>query len=137
MVKDRLLDAIFAATDMKLKNYFENFETPEFSEEKWALLNPVEFSYSGYAEEGQTDQKYEEFKDYVTSKEAMIWAKKDRSQLMTTVMKSQDLTDECLKKAEYYSRMIREAFDDSTWPEETVWEKEIAEQTEESGEKAA
>ena len=53
MVKDRLLDAIFAATDMKLKNYFENFETPEFSEEKWALLNPVEFSYSGYAEEGQ------------------------------------------------------------------------------------
>lgn len=137
MVKERLLDAIFAATDMKLKNYFENFETPEFSEEKWALLNPVEFSYSGYAEEGQTDHKYEEFKDYVTSKEAMLWAKKDRSQLMTAVMKSQDLTDECLKKAEYYCRMIREAFDDSTWPEETAWEKEIAEQTEESGEKAA
>ena len=122
---------------MKLKNYFENFETPEFSEEKWALLNPVEFSYFGYLNEDETDWRYEEFKDYVTTQEAMLWAKKDRSQLMTTVMKSQDLTDECLKKAEYYSRMIREAFDDSTWPEETVWEKEIAEQTEESGEKAA
>ncbi|MBP5186185.1 MAG: hypothetical protein J6040_03930, partial [Clostridiales bacterium] len=120
-----------------MMNYFENFETPEFSEEKWALLNPVEFSYSGYLKEDETDWRYEDFKDYVTTQEAMLWAKKDRSQLMTTVMKSQDLTDECLKKAEYYSRMIREAFDDSTWPEETVWEKEIAEQTEESGEKAA
>ena len=61
----------------------------------------------------------------------------DQSIPVSYFMKSQDLTDECLKKAEYYSRMIREAFDDSTWPEETVWEKEIAEQTEESGEKAA
>ncbi len=137
MVEERLLDAIFTATDMKLKNYYENFENPEFSEEKWALLNPVEFYYSGYTEEGQTDQNYETFKDYVTSKEAMIWAKKDRSQLMTAVMRSQELTEECLTKAEYYSRMIREAFDGSTWSEKTFWEEEIEKQTQNSEEKAA
>ena len=137
LVKDRLLDAVFTATDLKMKNYFENFEIPDFCEEKWNLLNPAGFYYSGYLSEGVTDKNYEEFKDYVPSQEAMIWGPKDRSQLMTAVMKSQDLTDECLKKAEYYSRMIREAFDDSNWPEKTIWEEEIETQMQNSEEKAA
>lgn len=137
LVGERLLDAIFSATDLKLKNYYENFETPDFSEEKWAMLNPIEFFYVGYLDEDKQIANYEENKEYVATTNGTRCAPKDRSQLMTTLMQSKDLSSTCLKKAEYYSSVIREAFDDSTWPEKTFWEEEIAAQTEESGEKAA
>lgn len=137
LVGERLLDAIFSATDLKLKNYYENFETPDFSEEKWDELNPVEFFYSGYVDEDKSKEQFAQNKEYVATEKSIIWAPKDRSQLMTSVMQSKDLSETCLKKAEYYSSVIREAFDDSNWPEKTFWEEEIAAQTEKSEEKAA
>ncbi len=136
-VEARLLDAVFTATDMKLKNYFENFEDPDFSEEVWMTYNPDFFNYAGYLDEEKADELWKENKDYFVSGSALRFGQKDRSQLMTAVLQSKDLPDGCLKKAEYYSRMIREAFDDSTWPEKTTWEEELAKQMEESGQKAA
>ena len=127
-VSERVLDAVFSATDLKLKYYFENFEDPDFSEEIWISYNPDHFTYIGYNDTDWEREIYEENKAYFTTFTAMRYAPKDRSQLMTSLMESQKLADPCIRKAEYYSRCIREAFDDSTWPEQTAWEAALAKQ---------
>ncbi|MBO7563432.1 MAG: hypothetical protein J6T40_01100 [Clostridiales bacterium] len=136
-VEDRLLDAIFTATDLKLFNYFENFEDPEFSEVRWSEFNTIDFYYRGYLDEEEGRSVLSELNDNFVSIMALRTAKKDRSQLMTALMESKDLGSGSIKKAEYYSRMIREAFDDSTWPEKTLWEEELAKQMSGSEQKAA
>ena len=67
----------------------------------------------------------------------MRCAPKERSQLMAALLKGEALTEECLEKAQFYSACIREAFDDASWPENTVWEKRIEDQKSGSQEKAA
>jgi len=136
-VEDRLLDAIFTATDLKLFNYFENFEDPKFSEAIWSELNTLDFYYRGFLEEEEGLSVLKEYQDNLVSVTALRTAKKDRSQLMMYLMESKELGDGSLKKAEYYSRMIREAFDDSTWPEKTFWEEELSKQMSGSEQKAA
>ncbi len=137
LIEERLLDAIFTATDKKLMNYFENFEEPAFSDIEWKTYNPVEFCYLGYLDGEKGEEAFKQNKEYVASVKGLRTPEKDRSQLMTALLLSRDVSATCEKKAEYYSRMIREAFDDSTWPEKTVWEEEIAKQMDESGQKAA
>ncbi|MBO4688054.1 MAG: hypothetical protein J5636_06030 [Clostridiales bacterium] len=127
-VSSLLLDAIFSATDLKLKYYFENFEDPAFSEAIWITYNPDHFTYVGFSDTDWEREIYEENKAYFTTFTAMRYAPKDRSQLMTSLMENQELADPCIRKAEYYSRCIREAFDDSTWPEKTTWEDALAKQ---------
>ncbi len=116
----RLMEAIFAATDKKLINYFENYEDPMFSESIWKELNPEDFYYHGYQ-----DADYERFNDYVVCYDGLRCAPKDRATLMESLMEPYAIPGPCLKKAEFYSRCIRQAFDDSSWPEKTAWEEEI------------
>ena len=60
-------------------------------------------------------------------------ARMDRATLMSELLllaagqRSESLTPECLKKAEYYSSCIRECFDTAKWPEKTLWEEKIDE----------
>lgn len=136
-LEDKLLEAIFSAMDLKLLNYFENFESPTFSEKVWKEKNPSDFSYIGYLNGDHADEMYELYKDYVVSKTAMINAPRERSQLMTALIKSEKLSEPCMNKAEFYCGCIREAFDDSKWPEKTVWEEELSKQMEKTGQKAA
>lgn len=136
-LEERLIEAIFTAVDKKLINYFENFDSPVFSEAEWKTLNPVEFSYIGYAEGDYEKNMYEQFKDHFVSRKAMINAPRDRSQLMTALLSSKKLTKPCQDKAEFYCKCIREAFDDSKWPEKTSWEEELAKQIEKTEKKAA
>ena len=135
-LEDKLLDAIFFATDLKLKAYFENFAEPYFSEAVWKTYNPDSFSYTGFDDSDYSKNIYEENKAYFATFKSMRYAPKDRSQLMTSLMQSKDLGDACLRKAEFYSLCIRKAFDDSNWPEKTVWE-EAASQTGSADAKAA
>lgn len=136
-LEEKLLDAIFFATDLRLKAYFENFETPDFSEAVWLTYNSDACYYVGFDTSEFAKSHYEADKDYFVNFTAMRYAPKDRSQLMTCLMQSQDLSDPCTKKAEFYSQCIREAFDDSSWPEQTIWEEELESQKDTSGEKAA
>ncbi len=127
-LESRLLDAIYSATDLKIKYYFENIEDPDFSEEIWKTYNPESSPYFGYLNSNDEKDTYNAYKDYFVSMTAMRNAPKDRSQLMTAILEGRDLSAPCIKKAEYYSRMIREAFDDSSWSEKTSWEEEISRQ---------
>ena len=123
--EERLADAIFGATDLRLKSYFENFAEPTFSEEIWKALLPEDFIYVGYQDSDYERSLYETYKDELVSFTAMRCAPKERSQLMAALMEGKPVSDKCLAKAEFYSRCIREAFDDSAWPTKTVWEAEL------------
>ena len=136
-MKDILRDAIFSAVDLKLQNYFENLEEPQFSEEVWITKNPEGFTYYGYINDDFVKEEYELNKKYLVSFTSMRCAPKERSQLMAALLEGEELTEECLEKAQFYSACIREAFDDASWPENTVWEKRIEDQKSGSQEKAA
>ena len=56
------------------------------------------------------------------SERSLISAKIDRPMLMEALVDNKEMTPECLAKAEFFSQAIRDAFDDSTWPEQTTWE---------------
>ena len=117
-----LVQAIFDATDKKLRNYFDNFTDPMFSESVWKTKNPEHFFYTGYYPEDLADGEYETYKDYVVSKDGMLTGRMDRILLMQAVLDKENITEQCKEKARFYSQCIREAFDDSTWPEQTTWE---------------
>ena len=135
--EEKLVEAVFSATDLILLNHFENIEDPMFSEKVWKTKNPDKFFYPGKNTDEFIQEIYDEFKDYVVCKEAMRYAPKDRSTLMEALVDEKDVPEKCLEKAEFYSQCIREVFDDSGWPEETLWEKEIADLQKECGSKAA
>ena len=130
-----LVEAIFTAADLRVRAYNDNFENPSFSEELWKKNNPENFYYSGYMASEYADEYYETFKDYVMSERSLISAKIDRPMLMEALVDNKEMTPECIDKAEFFSKAIREAFDDSTWPEQTTWEAAIS--SAKSNEKAA
>ena len=120
-----LVEAIFTAADLRIRNYNDNFENPSFSEEIWKDKNPENFYYSGYMAPEFASEYYDEFKNYVISEKSMISAKKDRPLLMEALVDNKDMSSECIEKAEFFSQAIRDAFDDSAGPEKTSWEAAI------------
>ena len=107
-----------------LENYtLENSRHP--IEQIWKEKNPENFYYSGYMAPEFASEYYDEFKNYVISEKSMISAKKDRPLLMEALVDNKDMTYECIEKAEFFSQAIRDAFDDSAWPEKTSWEAAI------------
>ena len=125
MQEQGLVEAIFTAADLRIRNYNDNFEDPSFSEQIWKEKNPENFYYSGYMAPEFASEYYDEFKNYVISEKSMISAKKDRPLLMEALVDNKDMTYECIEKAEFFSQAIRDAFDDSAWPEKTSWEAAI------------
>ena len=120
-----LIQAIFDATDLKLRNYFENMSDPMFSESIWNSKNPATFYYTGYLSDEVVSEEYANFSDYVVSKEALHSGRKDRILLMEALFGAEKIPDPCKEKARFYCQCIREAFDDSTWPEKTSWEETL------------
>ncbi len=153
---DRILtNAIFHYADYRMMSYYENFKSPSFSDAQWKKQNPYDFMYQGNNTEDVVKPYYDQYKDYVVSFEAMESARDDRSHLMSELMasgieqkkatgdsdgdssgskknadNSKTLTKECLNKAEYYCKSLREAFDTTNWPEKTIWEQEMERQIE-------
>lgn len=136
-MEDLLIEAIFSATDYKILNYSENFETPPFSESRWKELNPTGFYYIGFRDEDYTNETFKEWKEYVTTPEGLRYAPKDRSQLMLSLIRGDELPEGCIVKADLYCETIREAFDTDGWPEKTTWEEALAKLKGESEQKAA
>ena len=136
-MEDLLIEAIFAATDYKILNYSENFETPPFSESRWKELNPTGFYYIGFRDEDYTNETFKEWKEYVTTPEGLRYAPKDRSQLMLSLIRGDELPEGCIVKADLYCETIREAFDTDGWPEKTTWEEALAKLKGETEQKAA
>ncbi|MBO4746857.1 MAG: hypothetical protein J5607_02175 [Clostridiales bacterium] len=127
-IDGKLLDAILSATEMRLRNYYENFENPFFTEDKWMSMNADGFRYFGYQHEEDEECDYGRFKEYVVSFDSMRMPSRDRVLLLKALLLQTEISDACLEKAEYLCECIREAFDSENWPDQTAWEKEIERQ---------
>ncbi|MBR3058877.1 MAG: hypothetical protein IKG93_13060 [Clostridiales bacterium] len=124
---------IFYFGDIQVEDFSQNLLEPRYSEENWRKLNPDDFSYFG--NNGDTDfySMYQKYQNYFVNSDGSNSARMDRATLMSELLllaagqRSESLTPECLKKAEYYSSCIRECFDTAKWPEKTLWEEKIDE----------
>ena len=93
-IRSGLIRAIFDATNMKLRNYFDNFTDPMFSESVWRSKNPAQFYYTGYMTDDIASEEYETYKDYVVSKDGMLSGRMDRILLMEAVLDKKDITEQ-------------------------------------------
>lgn len=101
-----------------------------YSEEAWESLNPEGFEYS-YSYDGWWDLEFEGDEwEYFIDTYSMINPTEDRARIMEYAMngESEMITDyePICEKLSYYSQCIRDAFDDSSWPETTVWEEPLS-----------
>ena len=125
----------------------------QLSEAEWNRLNPPSFSYyNAYLDDKGTDLRISGSEEYTAPAEeeiGRIWfcdaysktfAMEDRARLMEKLLENaapasdQDHTDKpdrifssphVQTKLRFYFYTLRQAFENSRWPEETVWEAEL------------
>ena len=125
----------------------------QLSEAEWNRLNPPSFSYyNAYLDDNGTDLRISGSEEYTAPAEEeidRIWfcdaysktfAMEDRARLMEKLLENaapasgQDHTDKpdrifssphVQTKLRFYFYTLRQAFENSRWPEETVWEAEL------------
>ena len=114
----------------------------QLHESEWNRLNPEGFSYyNAYLDEDGTDLRISGDREYTSFLEedpARIWfydsysrtfAMEDRARLMEKLLEGQaEAPDRCFSsphiqtKLRFYFYTLRQAFENSRWPEETSWE---------------
>ena len=125
----------------------------QLSEAEWNRLNPPSFSYyNAYLDDNGTDLRISGSEEYTAAAEEeidRIWfcdaysktfAMEDRARLMEKLLENaapasdQDITEKpdrifssphVQTKLRFYFYTLRLAFENSRWPEETVWEAEL------------
>lgn len=98
-----------------------------FSEDDWAALNPDGFEYA-YVYSGFEEFSFEEEQaQFFIDAYAMVSPTEDRARIMEFAMAGYDgyFTDDSplTEKLAYYCACIRDAFDDTLWPQVTAWEQ--------------
>lgn len=115
-----------AKTFGKCKNY----------EDDWNELLPPDFSYKYSYVSGRTNWKYIYSKydlenSYYCDEYSETYPGEDRARSFEYLMYGEESgyfymdAPHIQKKLELYFRYIREAFDDSDWPEKTAWEEKL------------
>ena len=125
-VESNLHHEIFHIIDYKLA--FDAQIHPEsiYSEENWSKLNPEGFEYAGQLHNLPDSFYTSEYDEWFTGSYARTYPMEDRA----TIMEYAGIGDHNMfihapyrqAKLEYLINCIRDAFDTTGWPEETVWE---------------
>ena len=96
-----------------------------FSEETWLSLQPAGFRYAdSYTDMPDAIAAYEN-SGYFISRYAMTFPTEDRATLMSAIISDKTILQEnpaMAEKMRYYAACIRDCFDTTTWPEQTLWE---------------
>lgn len=103
-----------------------------FSEEDWAALNPVDFTYWETYENFEENPDAGTYAEYFVDSYGMTYATEDRAEIFGRVMEGfmNGLTPEevfagrevILDKLSFYAACIRDGFDDANWSERMPWE---------------
>jgi len=156
-LEHELIRQIYTITEKHIRSYCENFEIPFFSERIWNGYNEDYFEYPGFPDRDELAQLYEYHHDYFVTANALKDPYSDRQILFDRVMSEafyhevcgdyeystekkahdnidsvKDLNAPLAKKAwikaDFLAQAIRHTFDTTGWPEQTIWEKELAAQ---------
>ena len=107
-------------------------------DEGWCALNPSDFSYKNSYVSGKTIWKYifssadNTENAYFVDEYSQTYSGEDRAREFEYLMYNEEGNPDYLssqhmqEKLAYYFTCIREAFDDSDWPEQTSWEMKLA-----------
>lgn len=94
-----------------------------FSEETWLSLQPATFRYAGSYTDLAAELSAFENSGYFVSSYAMTFPTEDRATLMALAMTEPTaLTPAMRDKMRYYAACIRDCFDTTGWPANTLWE---------------
>lgn len=116
----------------------------QLREEEWNQLNPPSFSYyNSYLDENGMDLRLSASQELTALSEEdpeRIWfcdaysktfAMEDRARLMESLLEKNEIADKLFSsphirtKLRFYFYILRQAFENAGWPEETVWEAEL------------
>ena len=110
--------------DKKLAFDTQYREDALYREEEWLKLQPEGFEYSYNYE--NPPENWTDHLDWFADDYSMTFPTEDRARIMEQAMDGWDWNFEyrprLLDKLAYYSRCIRDCFDTTGWPEETLWE---------------
>lgn len=99
-----------------------------YSEEAWKQLQPEGFDYSYNYE--NPPENWTDYLDWFADDYSMTFPTEDRARIMEQAMDGWDWNfqyrPQLLDKLAYYSRCIRDCFDTTGWPEETLWEQMLS-----------
>ncbi len=113
--------------------YYQDWESDILNcyEEKWAELNPEGFRY-GHDDEELCLSMYDKYFTYFADSYGCATPLEDRATLFADLMGYYQkplgefyLPPERCAKYEFWCRCCRDAFDTSTWPEQTEWERQL------------
>ena len=117
--------------DRKLEFYSQyNADSSAYSEDGWCSLNPAGFVYS-YDYNTCYDAYKPEYRAYFVDDYSCSFSTEDRARIMEyAAIGSTDTfinKPGLIEKLDYYCNGIRDAFDTTGWPEETIWEETLNE----------
>ena len=101
-----------------------------YSEEAWAALNPEGFEYANTTSEMPMSYFSDGYESWFVDLYSRTFAREDRARILEYAMIGSDWTfssaPKRLAKLEYLCACIRDSFDTTGWPEQTVWEETLA-----------
>ncbi len=101
-----------------------------YSEEAWAALNPEGFTYAETTSEMPMSYFTDGYEGWFVDLYSRTFAREDRARILEYAMVSSDWTFSSaprrLAKLEYLCACIRDSFDTTGWPEQTIWEATLA-----------
>ena len=101
-----------------------------YSEDGWCALNPEGFEYADDFNELPMAIYDAAYDDWFVDLYSRTYSTEDRARIMEYAMAGEDWmfvdSPKKLAKLEYLCRCIRDSFDTTGWPEETVWEATLA-----------
>ena len=117
--------------DWRVQYVAANEEGHLYSDEAWMALNPEGFVYA-WDDNDLELEMYDRYYEYFAYSYGAQNPLEDRATLMGELMDAAmdgrigegfySLPFPCLEKLDFFFRCIRDSFDTSSWPEETVWE---------------
>ncbi len=101
-----------------------------YSEDVWSTLNPEGFVYADTTSEMPMSYFTDGYENWFVDLYSRTFAREDRARILEYAMVGSDWTfssaPKRLAKLEYLCACIRDAFDTSGWPEQTIWEATLA-----------
>ena len=97
-----------------------------YSLEKWDALNPESFEYTESYD--TTSSQYWDYTSYFIDEYSTTYAKEDRARVFEYAASQKSIYFNttgflgCNEKLSYFCKCIRDTFDTTDWPDETLWE---------------
>ena len=129
-VAQTLCHELMHVLEGKLKFHAWLQENAVYDEEMWLTLNPEGFVYAETYDEMPMSYFTDGYESWFVDLYSRTYAKEDRARILEHAMMGNAWvfsgSPQRMAKLEYLCRCIRDAFDTTGWPDQTVWEEVLS-----------